>query len=33
MEIKGFDCKGALTISKRPSKKISGVDFLFIKKK
>jgi FkbM family methyltransferase len=27
-----FICKGALTIFKRPSKKISGVDFLFIKK-
>lgn len=27
-----FICKGALTIFKRPSKKISGVDFLFVKK-
>jgi FkbM family methyltransferase len=33
MEYNGFDCKGALTILKRPSKKISGVDFLFVKKK
>ena len=32
MDLNGFDCKGALTINKRPSKKISGVDFLFIKK-
>jgi FkbM family methyltransferase len=28
----GFDCKGALTIFKRPSKKVSGVDFLFVKR-
>ena len=27
-----FTCKGALNIFKRPSKKISGVDFLFVKK-
>jgi len=27
-----FDCKGALTISKRQSKKISAVDFLFVKR-
>jgi len=27
-----FICMGALTIFKRPSKKISGVDFLFVKK-
>jgi FkbM family methyltransferase len=28
-----FDCKGALTISKRPSHEISAVDFLFVKNK
>ncbi len=28
----GFDCKGALTISKRPSKKVSAVDFIFVKR-
>lgn len=33
MEENQFDCKGALSISKRPSKKISAVDFLFVKKK
>lgn len=32
MEENQFDCKGALSISKRPSKKISAVDFLFVKK-
>lgn len=33
MDENAFDCKGALTISKRPSKKISAVDFLFVKRK
>ena len=32
MNQNNFDCKGALTINKRPSKKISAVDFLFVKK-
>ena len=32
MSKSNFDCKGALTISKRASKKISAVDFLFVKK-
>lgn len=32
MDANAFDCKGALSISKRPSKKISAVDFLFVKR-
>jgi FkbM family methyltransferase len=32
MEENHFDCKGAVSISKRPSKKISAVDFLFVNK-
>lgn len=32
MDDAGFDCKGALSVSKRPSGKVSGVDFLFLKK-
>lgn len=32
MKENDFVCLGALTIFKRPSKKISGVDFLFVKK-
>lgn len=30
MDQQGFDCHGALSISKRPSKKVSAVDFLFV---
>lgn len=29
----GFECKGALTIRKRPSKKVSAVDFFFVRSK
>lgn len=32
MKTNGFECRGALSIYKRPSMKISGVDFLFVKK-
>lgn len=32
MDQHGFDCKGALSILKRPSKKVSAVDFLFVKR-
>ena len=32
MNQQGFDCKGALSIFKRPSKKVSAVDFLFVKR-
>lgn len=32
MDEQGFDCKGALSISKRPSKKVSAVDFLFVRR-
>lgn len=32
MDDQGFDCKGALSISKRPSKKVSAVDFLFVRR-
>jgi FkbM family methyltransferase len=32
MEKQGFDCAGALSIQKRPSKKVSAVDFLFVRK-
>lgn len=31
-EQQGFDCAGALSIQKRPSKKVSAVDFLFVRK-
>lgn len=31
MESHNFSCRGALTIAKRPSKKVSAVDFLFVK--
>ncbi len=33
MNAQGFDCKGALSIFKRPSKKVSAVDFLFVKRR
>lgn len=33
MDAQGFDCQGALSILKRPSKKVSAVDFLFVKRK
>jgi FkbM family methyltransferase len=33
MEKSEFDCMGALTINKRPSMKVSAVDFLFVKRK
>ncbi len=33
MESNNFDCKGALSISKRPSKKVSAVDLLFVKRR
>lgn len=32
LEENNFECKGALSISRRPSKKISAVDFIFVKK-
>lgn len=32
MDAQGFDCKGALSIQKRPSKKVSAVDFLFVRR-
>lgn len=31
MKQHGFECKGPLSISKRPSHKVSAVDFLFVK--
>lgn len=31
MDSHNFSCQGALTIAKRPSKKVSAVDFLFVK--
>lgn len=33
MDVNGFDCQGALSIQKRPSKKVSAVDFLFVRRK
>lgn len=33
MDARGFDCQGALSIQKRPSKKVSAVDFLFVRRK
>lgn len=33
MDSHGFDCQGALSIHKRPSKKVSAVDFLFVRRK
>lgn len=33
MDAQGFNCQGALTIQKRPSKKVSAVDFLFVRRK
>ena len=33
MDAHQFDCQGALSILKRPSKKVSAVDFLFVKRK
>ena len=32
MDTHNFSCAGALTIAKRPSRKVSAVDFLFVKK-
>lgn len=32
MQAHGFECQGALSIKKRPSKKVSAVDFLFVRR-